>query len=240
MRDFHYVRLLFASKIGQHDLVRILVVEDDLSVCESVGIALQTDGFEVDSATSGRHGLTLALKHSYDLILLDVMLPEADGLSICRELRSRGNSVPIIFLTARGELEHKVSGLDAGADDYLAKPFEIAELLARVRANLRRSLVPSTTLVCGAIVLDQIARSVSLDRKSVDLSPTEFALLEQLMLGRGRTVSRASIMQKVWKQDFYDDKVIDVYVSALRKKLGPFGKSIITDRGIGYRIIEEV
>lgn len=216
--------------------MKILVVEDEESVCRSVAIALEADGFEVETATTGSQGLSLATSRSYDLILLDVLLPEVGGLSICQRIRAAGNNTPIIFLTARGELDHKVAGLDAGADDYLAKPFEIAELLARVRANLRRSAVPTTTLNVGSITLDQIGRTVFFREKAVELSPTEFALLEHLMLGRGRTVSRASIMQKVWKQDLYDDKVIDVYMSGLRKKLGPGGQQIITDRGVGYRI----
>lgn len=218
--------------------MKILVVEDELSVCQSLVTALSGDGFEVEVATKGTQGLALATSNAYDLILLDIMLPGLDGLAICRELRAKGNRVPIIFLTARGELQHKVAGLDAGADDYLAKPFEVAELLARVRANLRRTAGPTTTLAVGSITLDQIARVVIVDNKQVDLSPTEFALLEHLMLGKGRTVTRASIMQRVWKQDFYDDKVIDVYVSGLRKKLGEHGKTILTDRGVGYRIQE--
>ena len=209
-----------------------------MSICQSLAIALSADGFEVDIATTGTQGRSLATSGTYDLILLDIMLPGLDGLTICRELRAQDNRVPIIFLTARGELQHKVAGLDAGADDYLPKPFEVAELLARVRANLRRTATPTMSLTVGSITLDQIARTVLLDNKCVDLSPTEFALLEHLMLGKGRTVSRASIMQKVWKQDFYDDKVIDVYVSGLRKKLGASGKLILTDRGVGYRIQE--
>lgn len=218
--------------------MRILVVEDEVSVCQSLATALTADGFEVEVATTGAQGLARTTLDTYDLILLDIMLPGIDGLTICRELRAKGNFVPIIFLTARGELQHKVAGLDAGADDYLPKPFEVAELLARVRANLRRTAAPTTTLSVGSITLDQIARTVLLDDKRVDLSPTEFALLEHLMLGKGRTVSRASIMQKVWKQDLYEDKVIDVYVSGLRKKLGASGKLILTDRGVGYRIQE--
>lgn len=216
--------------------MRILVVEDDISVGQSLAAALIADGFDVEVATTGSQGLHFAKSNQYDLILLDMMLPGQDGLSICRELRQSGNTVPIIFLTARGELQHKVAGLDAGADDYLAKPFEVAELLARVRANLRRTSAPATILKLGPIKLDQLERTVFVDQARVELSPTEFALLEQLMLGRGRTVTRTSIMQKVWKQDFYDDKVIDVYVSGLRKKLGPSGKLILTDRGVGYRI----
>lgn len=207
-------------------------------MCQSLATALTADGFEVEVATTGAQGLARTTSDTYDLILLDIMLPGIDGLTICRELRAKGNFVPIIFLTARGELQHKVAGLDAGADDYLPKPFEVAELLARVRANLRRTAAPTTTLSVGSITLDQIARTVLLDDKRVDLSPTEFALLEHLMLGKGRTVSRASIMQKVWKQDLYEDKVIDVYVSGLRKKLGASGKLILTDRGVGYRIQE--
>lgn len=209
-----------------------------MSVCHSLASALEADGFEVETATTGTQGLSLAVSRDYDLILLDGLLPGVDGLFICQQIRAANINTPVIFLTARGELEHKVAGLDAGADDYLAKPFEIAELLARVRANLRRNSTSKTVLKIGSIGLDQMARTVVVGDKLVDLSPTEFALLEHLMLGRGRTVSRASIMQKVWRQEFYDDKVIDVYISSLRKKLGRSGKQILTDRGVGYRIQE--
>ncbi len=222
----------------QDQYVKVLVVEDDPSIARSVAMALRTEGFEVDLATTGTQGQALAGANRYDLLLLDIMLPGVDGLTICRTLRETGNTVPIIFLTARGELAHKVAGLDAGADDYLAKPFEIAELLARVRANVRRGAQPSTTLCVGPVSLDQLARTVTVASAPVNLSPTEFALLEQLMLGQGRTVSRAAIMQRVWKQSFYDDKVLDVYVSSLRKKLGSAGKLLVTDRGVGYRLQE--
>lgn len=216
--------------------MRLLIVEDEPSVCQLVERALREAGYEVDAATDGVAGWQRATSSTYDLILLDVMMPGRDGLSLCRDLRAAGHTVPIIFLTARAELDHKVAGLDAGADDYLAKPFEVAELLARVRANLRRPVMPVTQFRAGSVVLDQIARSVVVEGEEVILSPTEFALLEHLMKSGGRTVSRASIMQQVWKQQFYDDKVIDVYVSSLRKKLGPGGKLILTDRGVGYRI----
>lgn len=218
--------------------MKVLVVEDEPSVCQTLSEALTASGFDVTAALNGLEGLSLAQSNAYDLILLDVMLPGMDGVMICRELRKSGSKVPIIFLTARGELEHKVAGLDAGADDYLAKPFEIAELMARVRANVRRTSTPSTTLVVEPIVLDQIERSVRVGKHEVVLSRTEFALLELLMLSQGRTTTRVSIMQKVWKQSFSEDKVIDVYVSSLRKKLGPAGKMILTDRGVGYRIQE--
>jgi len=216
--------------------VRVLVVEDERSVRESLASALVSDGFVVDVASNGTAGLELASSERYELILLDVMLPGMDGLTICRNLRSQGNQVPIIFLSARGELDFKITGLDAGADDYLAKPFEVSELLARVRANTRRTSTRSTLLKIGPITLDQIARTVCAEERRIDLSPTEFALLEHLMLGSGRTVTRASIMQHVWKHNSYDDKVLDVYVSSLRKKLGPCGSMILTDRGVGYRI----
>ena len=218
--------------------MNVLVVEDDTSICRSVATALRTEGFEVDIATTGIQGEALANSKPYDLLLLDITLPGVDGLTLCRGLRASGNTAPIIFLTARGELAHKIAGLDAGADDYLAKPFEIAELMARVRANLRRVSAPSTLLSVGSVTLDQLARTVTVAGSPVNLSPTEFALLEQLMLGKGRTVSRAAIMQRVWKQSFYDDKVLDVYVSSLRKKLGGAGKLVTTDRGVGYRIQE--
>ncbi len=217
--------------------MRVLVVEDELSVCSFLERALVDAGYEVECAHDGITGKELATTGKHDIVLLDFMLPGMDGLQVCREIRANGQHVPVIFLSARGTLQDKVSGLDAGADDYLAKPFQVAELLARVRANLRRPGAGPIRLQAGPISLDPVARSVSVEGKELYLSPTEFALLEHLMKNGGKTVTRASIMQQVWKQAFYDDKVIDVYVSGLRKKLGEHGRLILTDRGVGYRIL---
>lgn len=219
------------------EAVRVLIVEDDPSVSLFLERALTEAGYEVECAREGHIGSRMACEGRYDLILLDVMLPGQSGLQICRAIRSAGHAMPVIFLSARGTLDDKVIGLDAGADDYLPKPFQVAELLARVRANLRRPGSGSLPLKAGPIQLDPSARTVTIGSREVFLSPTEFALLEHLMRNCGRTVTRGSIMQQVWKQSFYDDKVIDVYVSGLRKKLGEHGRLIQTDRGVGYRIL---
>lgn len=219
------------------DAVRVLIVEDDPSICLFLERALTEAGYEVECACDGHTGSRIAFEGRHDLVLLDVMLPGQSGLSICRSIRSAGLTVPVIFLSARGTLDDKVTGLDAGADDYLPKPFQVAELLARVRANLRRPGSGPLPLKVGPIQLDPAARTVTIGSREIFLSPTEFALLEHLMRNSGRTVTRGSIMQQVWKQSFYDDKVIDVYVSGLRKKLGAHGRLIQTDRGVGYRIL---
>lgn len=217
--------------------VCILIVEDEPTVAEFLDRALIQAGYYVECVPDGKSGLIRALSGDHDLLLLDVMLPAIDGLEICRQVRSAGNAVPIIMLSARGTLNDKVAGLDAGADDYLPKPFQIAELLARVRANLRRPGSVPLRLNVGPITLNPVQRTVTLEAKDIWLSPTEFGLLDELMRNAGRTVTRAVIMRQVWKQDFVgDDKVLDVYISSLRKKLGAAGALIKTDRGVGYRI----
>lgn len=216
--------------------MRILIVEDEPSVSGFLTRALIQAGYAVDCVENGVTGLARGLTGEFDLILLDVMLPGMDGFEVCRGLRAEGIHVPVIFLSARSGLNDKVRGLDVGGDDYLPKPFQIPELLARVRANLRRPGAP-LRLSSGPITLDPVARNVTVENKELWLTPTEFALLEQLLRSAGRTITRASLMRNVWKQDFAgDDKVLDVYVSGLRKKLGEHGRRIRTDRGVGYRL----
>lgn len=216
--------------------MRILIVEDEPSVSGFLTRALTEAGYDVECRVDGISGREAGVSGHHDLILLDVMLPGLDGFEVCRSIRQEGVVTPIIFLSARGSLNDKVRGLDVGADDYLPKPFQIPELLARVRANLRRPGAP-LRLSAGTITLDPVARTVLVDGKELWMTPTEFALLEQLLRSTGRTMSRANLMRNVWKQDFIgDDKVLDVYISGLRKKLGEHGKLIRTDRGVGYRI----
>jgi len=218
-------------------VVRILIVEDEPSVSSFLDRALRQAGYDVACSSNGIHGLELAKSGEFDLILLDVMLPGKDGLSICRELRSAGIATPIVFVSARGTLGDKVAGLDAGGDDYLPKPFQVAELLARVRANLRRTGGGPLKLECGPLCVEPTTRIATLNGKELWLSPTEFALLELLVKNEGRTITRVAIVRHVWRQDLGgEDKVLDVYVSSLRKKLGEFGSAIKTVRGVGYRI----
>lgn len=217
-------------------VVRILIVEDEPSVSSFLDRALKQAGYDVICSSNGVEGLQLAQSGQFELILLDVMLPGKDGITICRELRLGGIPTPIVFVSARGTLGDKVAGLDAGGDDYLPKPFQVAELLARVRANLRRTGGPPK-LTCGPLTIDSATRSATLHDKDLWLSPTEFALLELLVKNESRTITRVAIVRHVWRQDLGgDDKVLDVYVSSLRKKLGDFGSAIKTVRGVGYRI----
>jgi DNA-binding response OmpR family regulator len=219
-------------------VARILVVEDDVGVASYLLAALAEAGFQADHCAEGTAAVQQA--SGYDLLLLDVMLPGMTGLEICRQLRGQGHSLPILLITARDRLEDKVSGLDAGADDYLIKPFQLAELLARVRALLRRA--PRSELAVFQVAdlsLDPGSRQVHRGGREVRLSSTEFALLEVLMRNRGRVMTRASLLEQVWDYDFAgQDNVLEVYISYLRGKLdkGQDIKLIHTIRGVGYRM----
>jgi len=215
-----------------------LIIEDDASVGRFLRQALVEAGYRAVLETDGAAGFVLAQDPAFELILLDRMLGGIDGLKICRDLRARGIQKPILILTARDALEDKVSGLDAGADDYLVKPFQLAELLARVRALGRRPPIAAGPLQVGSLSLDPLQRLAQLGKKTVGLSTTEFALLEYLMRNGGRVLTRSMILQHVWQYDFEgNDKVLDVYISYLRKKLDNGGPSWIeTIRGTGYRL----
>jgi len=222
--------------------MRILVVEDEKKVASFIRRGLEAEHYTVDVAHDGIAGLDRALATDYDLVVLDVMLPGRSGLDVVRELRSRGRAVPILLLTARAEVSDKVAGLDVGADDYLTKPFEFAELLARVRALLRRGAPAAPpTLSVADLTLDPATRTVTRAGRSIDLSPREFALLEFFMRNRGRVLSRALIAQHVWGIDFDTfTNVIDVYVNYLRRKIdaGCEPKLLQTVRGVGYVLKE--
>ncbi|HRK20965.1 MAG TPA: response regulator transcription factor [Fimbriimonadaceae bacterium] len=218
--------------------MNVLIIEDDASVGRFLRQALVEAGYRAVLETDGAAGFVLAQDPAFELILLDRMLGGIDGLKICRDLRARGIQKPILILTARDALEDKVSGLDAGADDYLVKPFQLAELLARVRALGRRPPIAAGPLQVGSLSLDPLQRLAQLGKKTVGLSTTEFALLEYLMRNGGRVLTRSMILQHVWQYDFEgNDKVLDVYISYLRKKLDNGGPSWIeTIRGTGYRL----
>ena len=218
--------------------MRILVVEDEARLASVIAQALAEESWVVDIATDGIAGLEKARKTSYDLFVLDVVLPGLDGFKLCREIRSVDIDVPILMLSARGVVEDRVRGLDSGADDYLTKPFAVSELRARVRALLRRQR-PSTllTLTVSDVVLDPVKRTVYRGARRVDLTQKEFALLEYLMRHAGEVLTRAMIAERVW--DFTWDRltnVIDVYVNHLRRKLEDGGEPrlIHAVRGVGY------
>jgi len=221
--------------------MRLLLVEDDHNLRRFLRKAFREEGYAVDEAPAGDVALLTALHSPFDCIVLDLMLPGMDGFEIVRELRSRGLHTPVLMLTARGELTNKVRGLEGGADDYLTKPFDLAELLARVQALIRRARFKreDSVLIVGVLHLDTAARTLRRDGKAVDLSPREFALLEFLMRNVGRTMSRSRIGEAVWNYQFDPGtNVVDVYINYLRKKLGemPDGTEILTVRGVGYRL----
>jgi DNA-binding response OmpR family regulator len=220
--------------------MRILVVEDNYRLSSSLKMNLAHEGYSVDVAYDGQEGQDLAELTPYDLIILDILLPEKDGLEVCRDLRRRRNHTPILLLTARDSVDDRVQGLDYGADDYLVKPFAMRELLARLRALLRRQS-PSTNgrLEIGDLIFDPVTHSVEREGRSIDLTPKEFALLEFFMSHPNQVVTRELIEQHIWNYDFESESnVIDVYVRRLRRKIDePFAtKLLITIRGVGYRL----
>jgi len=221
--------------------MELLLVEDDRPLRTFLRKAFAEEGYATDIAADGNEALERALNRSYDCIVLDVMLPERDGFSVLEELRRRGITIPVLVLTARGELECKLRGLEAGADDYLPKPFDLAELLARVHALIRRARLrhEDTILTAGNLTLDPVNRRVKQGEREVDLSARELALLEFLMRNVGRTVSRSRIAEAVWHHQFdTDTNVVDVYINYVRKKLTFRGvpPPIRTVRGVGYRL----
>lgn len=221
--------------------MRVLIVEDDRNLRGFLRKAFREEGYSVDEAASGAEALEAAFVTAYDCIVLDVMLPGRDGFQVVNEIRGRGLGTPILMLTARTELSYRVRGLEGGADDYLAKPFDLPELLARVEALVRRSRMrkEDAAMQVGQLRLDPLTRRVTLDGRTVDLTPREFALLEFLMRNVGRTLSRARIAEAVWNYQFDSNtNVVDVYVNYLRRKLGALadGTELVTVRGVGYRL----
>jgi heavy metal response regulator len=217
--------------------VRILVVEDEPRVRSFLRRGLGEAGMAVDLAGDGEEALELALAARYDAIVLDLGLPLRDGLEVLRELRARGCATPVLVLTARDAVPDRVQGLDAGADDYLVKPFAFAELLARLRALLRRGTAQSSVIRVGDLVLDAAARTVERSGTRLELTAKEFALLEYLARHAGEVVTRTMIAEHVWNLDFDSfSNVIDVYIRYLRRKVDdPFDTKLIhTRRGIGY------
>ena len=218
--------------------MRILVVEDERKVAQFVKKGLEEEGYAVDLALDGEEGLTLAMGRVHDLILLDISLPKMDGLRVLKKLREEKIVTPVLLLTVRAAIEDKVLGLDAGADDYLTKPFAFQELLARVRALLRRKAESGAPLLGYAdLVLDPARRQVTRGEERIELTGKEFSLLEYFLRNPGRVLTRAMISEHVWDYDFdTESNVIDVYVNYLRRKIdsGREKKLIHTVRGAGY------
>ena len=221
---------------------RVLVVEDDPDISEPLVRALRREGYDVTLVTDGSSALASAAAGQTDLLLLDLGLPDMDGLDVCRTLRGQGNLLPVIVLTARTGVPDFVVGLDAGADDYVAKPFRLAELLARVRAQLRRSGTPEIeSVTVGQISIDLPSRRVRVGDLEAALTPKEYELLLMLMRRAGTVVGRDELMREVWRTEWLGaTKTLDMHVSTLRRKLGDAGARITTVRGIGFRLDKAV
>ena len=221
---------------------KILIVEDEEKIARFLELELQHEGYSVQKAEDGRAGLELAQSGDFDLVLLDVMLPQLSGLEVLRRLR-KTSQLPVILLTARDAVSDKVSGLDMGADDYVTKPFSIEELLARIRGALRKSVpqqgesVSDTQLVCGELIMDTASHTVRYAGEAVELTKREFELLELLLRNRNIVLSRESFLEQVWGYDYVGEtNVVDVYIRYLRSKLDDrYGVQLIeTVRGVGY------
>jgi two-component system, OmpR family, response regulator len=217
--------------------MRILVVEDDAKIASFVVQGLKQAGYAVDHAPDGATGLALAESTGYDAAVVDVMLPQLDGLSLVRRLRSSRRQVPVLFLSAKSSVEDRVKGLESGADDYLTKPFAFSELLARIQALVRRATKApdATRLVSGDVSLDLVTREVMSAGAPVELQPREFALLEYLLRHAGHPVSKTKILENVWDYSFDPQtNVVDVVMHRLRSKVDPDHVRIETLRGVGY------
>ncbi|MDX5409210.1 MAG: response regulator transcription factor [Thauera sp.] len=216
--------------------MRVLVVEDEPTLARQLASTLQTAGYVVDSAADGRDAGYLGEVESYDAVVLDLGLPRVDGLTVLKRWRAQGRAMPVLILTARGDWHEKVAGIDAGADDYLTKPFHMEELLARIRALIRRAAGQATAeIACGPLVLDTRGGRVTVDGQLLALTSHEFRVLSYLMHHLGEVVSRSELTEHIYAQDFdRDSNTIEVFVARLRKKLPP--GCIETVRGLGYRM----
>ncbi len=224
--------------------MRVLLIEDDRKIASFINKGLKEQGFVVDLCEDGDEGYFLATEQAYDIIVLDIMLPGRDGLSILRTLRDKKNTVPVILITARSALNERLEGLNLGADDYLCKPFYMEELVARIHAVTRRASGEQLVLMqAGILTVDLISREVRLGKKKIELTVREFSLLELLMRTPGRVFTRTQILEHVWGYDFDPQtNVVDVYVRRLRSKvdIDPNVKLIETVRGVGYRLKKEL
>ena len=222
--------------------MRVLVVEDDRDLNRQLVGALKEAGYAVDAAHDGEEGAFLGETEPYDVVVLDIGLPGRDGLTVLEEWRAAGRTMPVLLLTARDRWSDKVSGIDAGADDYVAKPFHIEEVLARLRALIRRSSGHASSVIeCGPLAVDTAASRASIDGRTLKLTSHEFRLLSYLAHHQGAVVSRTELTEHLYDQDFdRDSNTIEVFVGRLRKKMGDHSGLLETVRGLGYRLHEPV
>ena len=216
--------------------MRILVVEDEVQLAEQLSLALREAGYAVDTVTDGERGEFLGRTEGYDAVILDLGLPKVDGLTVLRQWRDAGLAMPVLILTARGSWHEKVQGIDGGADDYVAKPFQVEEVLARLRALIRRASGQVTPeLRCGGLILDPRAAKVTVNDVTVKLTSHEFRVLAYLMHQQGRVVSQGELTEHIYAQSAdRDSNTVEVFIARLRRKLG--GSYIETVRGLGYRV----
>ena len=231
---------------AQQSEAKLLVVDDEPNIRDLLASSLRFAGFEVLTAPDGKIAYESAMEHNPDLIVLDVMLPDMDGFTVTRRLRDAGRDVPVLFLTARDDMRDKIQGLSVGGDDYVTKPFGLEEVVARIRAILRRTRAEAedgSVLQVGDLVLDESAHEVRRANHDIELSPTEFKLLRYLMLNEGRVVSKMQILDHVWEYDWDGEAaIVESYISYLRRKLavpGSQGELIHTRRGVGYILRQE-
>lgn len=225
--------------------MKLLLVEDDNNITKLLKKAFKNDGYFLDTARNGKDGLDMAMKSNYNAIILDIMLPYMDGMSVLKEIRRQQHNTPVLLLTARGEVQDKVDGLEAGADDYLAKPFDYMELSARIKALLRRSNIENPNhLIFENLTLDTVSHQAAKNGKDIVLTQIEYALMELLVRNLGKPINRQEITKYVWKQNYISDSnVIDVYIKRLRQKIGERknGESFIKSvRGLGYMVGEAI
>ena len=218
---------------------KILVVDDDTNICELLRLYLTKEGYQVTVANDGEEGLEKFNAVKPDMVLLDVMMPRMDGLEVCRRIRKAGNT-PVMMLTAKGETFDKVLGLELGADDYMVKPFDAKEVVARIKAVLRRCAPVKSRFVMGDVALDNEAHTVTVKGKAVELTFKEFELLRCLMENPGKVFTRDMLLERIWGYDFGGEtRTVDVHVRTLRQKLGETGRLVETVRGVGYRMADK-
>ena len=222
-------------------MARLLIVDDEVKIREMIVKYAEHEGFEVDTASDGIEAVDKCSENNYDLIVMDIMMPNLDGFSAVKEIKEKNENIPVIMLSALGEEYDKVHGFDLGIDDYVVKPFSSKELMMRIHAILKRtSNVSGNTYAIGDLSIDYSARTVSVGGERIQLSPKEYELLTYLVKNKGIALTREQLLQNVWGYDFFgDDRTLDTHVKLLRKNLGDCAKYIVTLRGVGYRFDEE-